>query len=42
MGGTRITVRNIEVIRIMPEQNLLMVRGSVPGAINALVEIVKL
>lgn len=42
MGGTRITVRNLTVLRVMPDQNLLLVKGSIPGAMNSLVEIVKL
>lgn len=42
MGGTRITIRNLQVLRVVPESNLLMVKGSIPGAPNALVEIVKL
>ena len=42
MGGTRITIRNLTVLRVMPEQNLLLVKGSIPGAMNSVVEIVKL
>ncbi len=42
MGGTRITVRNLTVLRVMPDQNLLLVKGSIPGAMNSIVEIVKL
>lgn len=42
MGGKRTTVRNIEVLRTIPESNLLLVRGSIPGAPNSIVEIVKL
>jgi len=41
MGGKRISVRNLEVIEIMPESNIILVKGNVPGAINSLVEIVK-
>jgi large subunit ribosomal protein L3 len=32
MGNARVTVQNLEVIKVLPEQNLLMVKGSVPGA----------
>ncbi len=42
MGGDRITVRNLKVLRIVPESNLLIVKGSIPGAPNSIVEIVKL
>lgn len=32
MGSTSRTVQNLEVIKIIPEKNLILVRGSVPGA----------
>jgi large subunit ribosomal protein L3 len=32
MGGARITVRNLKVARVDAENNLLVVRGAVPGA----------
>lgn len=32
MGGKPTTVENLRVERVMPEKNLLLVRGSVPGA----------
>jgi len=31
MGAERVTVRNLEVVRIEPERNLMLVRGCVPG-----------
>ena len=31
-GNERVTVFNLEVIRVMPENNLIVVKGSVPGA----------
>jgi large subunit ribosomal protein L3 len=36
MGGEQRTVLNLSVARVMPEQNLLLVRGAVPGATGAL------
>ncbi len=42
MGGRRTTIRNLEVLQVLPDENLLLVKGSIPGAPNALVEIVKL
>jgi large subunit ribosomal protein L3 len=42
MGGTRITVRNLQVLQVIPGENLIVVKGSIPGAMNGLVEIVKL
>ena len=32
MGGDRRTVLNLPVVRVMPEQNLVLLRGAVPGA----------
>jgi large subunit ribosomal protein L3 len=32
MGSERVTARNLEVVRVDAENNLLVVRGSVPGA----------
>ena len=32
MGGDRVTVRNLRVIRVDPENHLLIVNGAVPGA----------
>lgn len=41
MGGDRRTVLNLPVLRVLPEQNLLIVRGAVPGAIGSLVMVRK-
>jgi large subunit ribosomal protein L3 len=32
MGGGRVTVRNLKVLRVDPENHLLIVRGGIPGA----------
>lgn len=41
MGGARVTVRNLDVTRILPEHNLILVRGAVPGPANGVVELYK-
>ncbi len=41
MGGNRVTVQNLRILRVMPEQNLVVVSGSVPGAKNSYVIIEK-
>ncbi|MFH1050908.1 MAG: 50S ribosomal protein L3 [bacterium] len=41
MGGKRATVRNLQVVEIIPEHNLLLVKGSVPGPKNSIMEIIK-
>ena len=32
MGGDKVKIQNLKVIKIIPENNLLIVKGSVPGA----------
>jgi large subunit ribosomal protein L3 len=39
MGNRRVTQRGLEVVDVLPERNLLLVRGSVPGPRNGRVEI---
>ena len=39
MGNARITVKNLEVIQVDPERNLLLLKGGVPGAPNGLLMI---
>ena len=41
MGGDRVTVQNLVVLKVIPEYNLIMVKGSVPGAKNSIVIINK-
>lgn len=41
MGYEQVTVKNLRVLKVVPESNLLIVKGSVPGAINSYLEIVK-
>lgn len=39
MGSERVTQRNVEVVQVDPERNLLLVRGPVPGHIRGLVRL---
>ena len=32
MGGDRVKVQNLQILKVYPEQNLLVVSGSIPGA----------
>jgi large subunit ribosomal protein L3 len=41
MGGDQRTVLNVTVVRVVPEQNLVLVRGAVPGANGGLVMVRK-
>lgn len=37
MGNARVKLTNLQVVKILPEQNLIVVSGSVPGAKNSTV-----
>jgi large subunit ribosomal protein L3 len=39
MGNHRVTQRGLEVVQVDPDLNLLLVRGSVPGPRNGIVEV---
>ncbi|MEL6976011.1 MAG: 50S ribosomal protein L3, partial [Bacteroidota bacterium] len=41
MGGERVTVQNLKVLKVVPEKNLIVVKGAVPGHKNAYVIIEK-
>jgi large subunit ribosomal protein L3 len=39
MGSKRITIQNLEIVRVDAENNLILVKGSVPGPKKSLVTI---
>lgn len=41
MGADRVTVENLEVLKVIPENNLLLVKGSIPGTKGSYVIIEK-
>jgi large subunit ribosomal protein L3 len=41
MGGALTTVKALKVVKVIPEQNLLLVRGAVPGPAGGLLTILK-
>jgi large subunit ribosomal protein L3 len=41
MGDARVTIKNLEVVDVRPEENLLVVKGAVPGPNQGLVLIQK-
>lgn len=41
MGNERVTVRNLKIVRVDAENNIVMVRGGIPGARNGMVLISK-
>jgi large subunit ribosomal protein L3 len=41
MGHSNVTVSNLKVVKVVLEDNLILVKGSIPGAINSIVELIK-
>jgi len=41
MGHDNVTVSNLKVVKIVPEENLILVKGAIPGTINSIVELIK-
>jgi large subunit ribosomal protein L3 len=39
MGGTQITVQNLEIVKVDVERNLLLIKGNVPGPRKALIKV---
>ncbi|UUV98429.1 50S ribosomal protein L3 [Vagococcus luciliae] len=39
MGGDRVTVQNLEIVRVDADKNVILVKGNVPGAKKSLIEI---
>jgi large subunit ribosomal protein L3 len=40
-GYENVTISNLKIIKILPEENIILVKGAVPGAINTIVELIK-
>ena len=41
MGGEKVKVNNLEVLEVIKEKNLLILKGSVPGPINSYITVQK-
>lgn len=41
MGGGSVTIKNLEILDVRPELDILVVKGAVPGAKNGLLEIMR-
>jgi large subunit ribosomal protein L3 len=39
MGGNRITIQNLEIVRVDAERNVILIKGNVPGAKKSLITI---
>jgi len=40
-GNERVTVQNLQIIKVIPEHNLIMIKGSIPGSKGSIVLIEK-
>jgi large subunit ribosomal protein L3 len=40
-GFDNVTTSNLRVVKIIPEQNLILIKGAIPGAVNTYVELIK-
>ena len=41
MGNARVTTHNLQVLKVIPEHNLLLIKGSVPGYNGSIVSVIK-
>ncbi len=41
MGNERVTVQNLQIIKVLPEHNILMIKGSIPGCKGSIVLVEK-
>jgi len=41
MGNTKVTIQNLQVLKLFPEKNLIIVSGSIPGGKNGIVTLHK-
>jgi large subunit ribosomal protein L3 len=41
MGGDKVTMQNLQILKVIPEHNLILIKGSVPGAKGSIVIINK-
>lgn len=41
MGVDRVTVKNLSIVEVIADQNLLLIKGAVPGAKNGILRIRK-
>ena len=41
MGHVRVTVKHLQVVKLIPEKNIILLKGAVPGSINSMIDIKK-
>ena len=40
-GNKTKTILHVQIVEVMPEENVLLVKGSVPGSRNSMVQLIK-
>ena len=41
MGSEQVMIKNLEVVDVRPDENIIMVKGAVPGSINSIVTVLR-
>ncbi|MCX8057106.1 MAG: 50S ribosomal protein L3 [Ignavibacteria bacterium] len=41
MGGDKVSIRNLKIVKIDKDQNLIFIKGAIPGHINGYVKLIK-
>lgn len=41
MGGAKVSIRNLKIVKIDKDQNLIYIKGAIPGHINGYVKLIK-
>jgi large subunit ribosomal protein L3 len=41
LGNVRVKVSNLEIVKVLPEQNLLLIKGAIPGHKGSFVTVLK-
>jgi large subunit ribosomal protein L3 len=39
MGGNRVTMQNLEVVQVIADKNVILIKGNVPGSKKSLIQI---
>ena len=40
-GNSNVTISSLKVVKVDTDENLLMIKGAVPGSVNSIVELIK-
>ena len=40
-GNDKVSIRNLKIVKVIPESNLILIKGAIPGANSGLVQIFK-